>query len=153
MKDGYGGGVNKRSRTSILRWPAPAFLAVAFFAAFTLQAQAPVEEVSSSSSGGSQILELRIGDEIEPVMAEYVDSGIEQAARTHASLILITMDTPGGLSTSMEDIIHHILDSPVPVAVYISPVGARGASAGFFILESADIAAMGPLRREPGPGV
>lgn len=144
MKDGYGGGVNKRSRTSILRWPAPAFLAVAFFAAFTLQAQAPVEEVSSSSSGGSQILELRIGDEIEPVMAEYVDSGIEQAARTHASLILITMDTPGGLSTSMEDIIHHILDSPVPVAVYISPVGARGASAGFFILESADIAAMGP---------
>jgi membrane-bound serine protease (ClpP class) len=54
------------------------------------------------------------------------------------------MDTPGGLSTSMEDIIHHILDSPVPVVVYISPDGSRGASAGFFILESADIAAMAP---------
>ena len=67
------------------------------------------------------MLELRIGDEIEPVMAEYVVGGIEEAARIHASLILITMDTPGGLSTSMEDIIHHILDSPVPVAIFISP--------------------------------
>jgi membrane-bound serine protease (ClpP class) len=87
---------------------------------------------------------LRIGDEVEPVMAEYVDSGIEEAARRHASLVLITMDTPGGLSTSMEDIIHNILVSPVPVAIYISPAGSRGASAGFFILLSADIAAMAP---------
>ena len=77
-------------------------------------------------------------------MAEYIDSGIEEAARRHASLVLITMDTPGGLSTSMEDIIQHILDSPVPVAVYISPAGSRGASAGFFILLSADVAAMAP---------
>jgi len=73
-----------------------------------------------------------------------VDNGIAEAAQHHASLILITMDTPGGLSTSMEDIIRHILDSPVPVAVYISPSGSRGASAGFFILMSADIAAMAP---------
>ena len=77
-------------------------------------------------------------------MAEYVDSGIEEAARRHASLVLITMDTPGGLSTSMEDIIQHILDSPVPVAIYVSPAGSRGASAGFFILLSADVAAMAP---------
>src|SRR5229473_7309525 len=94
--------------------------------------------------GKAQVIELRIGDEIEPVMAEYVDSGIEEAARRHASLVLITMDTPGGLSTSMEEIIHHILESPVPVAILISPVGSRGASAGFFILLSADIAAMAP---------
>ena len=92
----------------------------------------------------SQVVELRIGDEIEPMMAEYVDSGIDEAARRHASLILITMDTPGGLSTSMEDIIQHILDSPVPVVVYVSPAGSRGASAGFFILLSADVAAMAP---------
>ncbi len=77
-------------------------------------------------------------------MADYVDSGIAEAAQRHASLVLITMDTPGGLSTSMEDIIQHILDSPVPVAVYISPAGSRGASAGFFILMSADVAAMAP---------
>jgi membrane-bound serine protease (ClpP class) len=123
---------------------AIAALAVALFGAFTLQAQAPEAKISPAPGGPAQILELRIGDEIEPVMAEYVDGGIEEAARIHASLILITMDTPGGLSTSMEDIIHHILDSPVPVAIFISPVGSRGASAGFFILLSADIAAMGP---------
>src|SRR6266581_611786 len=96
------------------------------------------------ANGKAQVIELRIGDEIEPVMAEYVDSGIEEAARRHASLVLITMDTPGGLSTSMEDIIQHILDSPVPVVVYVSPAGSRGASAGFFILLSADVAAMAP---------
>jgi membrane-bound serine protease (ClpP class) len=123
---------------------AIAALAVALFGEFTLQAQAPEAKISPAPGGPAQILELRIGDEIEPVMAEYVDGGLEEAARIHASLILITMDTPGGLSTSMEDIIHHILDSPVPVAIFISPVGSRGASAGFFILLSADIAAMGP---------
>ena len=96
------------------------------------------------ANGKAQVIELRIGDEIEPVMAEYVDSGIEEAARRHATLVLITMDTPGGLSTSMEDMIQHILDSPVPVVVYISPAGSRGASAGFFILLSADVAAMAP---------
>ena len=121
-----------------------ALLAVALAGAFSVRAQAPGAAISSPAVGPSQILEMRIGDEIEPVMAEYVVSGIEEAARLHASLILISMDTPGGLSTSMEDIIHHILDSPVPVAVFVSPLGSRGASAGFFILESADIAAMAP---------
>ena len=123
---------------------ANAILAAVLFGAFTLRAQAPDTKISSAPAGPAQILELRIGDEIEPVMAEYVDNGIEEAAQRHASLILITMDTPGGLSTSMEDIIHHILDSPVPVAIFISPVGSRGASAGFFILMSADVAAMAP---------
>src|SRR6267378_3371419 len=99
---------------------------------------------ASSADGKAQVIELRVGDEIEPVMAEYVDGGIEEAAKRHASLVLITMDTPGGLSTSMEDIIQHILDSPVPVVVYISPAGSRGASAGFFILMSADVAAIAP---------
>ena len=109
-----------------------------------MRAQGPDTKNSPAPASPAQILELRIGDEIEPVMAEYVDGGIEEAARRHASLILITMDTPGGLSTSMEDIIHHILDSPVPVAIFISPSGSRGASAGFYILLSADIAAMAP---------
>jgi membrane-bound serine protease (ClpP class) len=107
------------------------------------QGQAPAPS-STLSAGTAQIIELRIGDEIEPIMAEYIDHGIDEAARRHASLVLITMDTPGGLSTSMEEIVQHILDSPVPVAIYISPVGARGASAGFFILLSADVAAMAP---------
>jgi len=121
-----------------------ALFAVALFGLSTLRAQAPEIKNFLPPGGSAQIVELRIGDEIEPVMAEYVVSGIEEAARRHASLILITMDTPGGLSTSMEEIIHHILESPVPVAIFISPVGSRGASAGFFILLSADVAAMAP---------
>ena len=99
---------------------------------------------AGTATDSAQVIELRIGDEVEPVMADYIDSGIAEAAQRHASLVLITMDTPGGLSTSMEDIIKKILDSPVPVAIYISPTGSRGASAGFFILLSADVAAMAP---------
>lgn len=98
----------------------------------------------AAQNASAQVVELRLGDDVNPIMAEYIVGGIEEAAARKASLVLITMDTPGGLSTSMEDIIAHILSSPVPVAVYVSPVGARGASAGFFILESADIAAMAP---------
>jgi membrane-bound serine protease (ClpP class) len=142
--DGDGRGWCVPSAEKVMRIFATAFFLGAVFGALAAGAQAPDAKSSTPSFSPSQVLELRIGEEIEPVMAEYIDSGIAEAARIHASLILITMDTPGGLSTSMEDIIHHILDSPVPVAVFISPVGARGASAGFFILESADIAAMAP---------
>ena len=92
----------------------------------------------------SLVVELKLDQEVEPVLANYIDEGLADAARRHAALVLITMDTPGGLSDSMTDMIHHILDSPVPVVVYVSPTGARGASAGFFILLSADVAAMAP---------
>jgi len=90
------------------------------------------------------VLHLKLDREIEPVLATYLDEGLADAAGRHAALILITMDTPGGLSDSMKDMIQHILESPVPVAVFVSPTGARGASAGFFILLSADVAAMAP---------
>jgi len=90
------------------------------------------------------VLELKIEGEVEPILATYIDEGIADATNRHASLVLIKMDTPGGLSDSMKDIIQHILGSQVPVAVYVYPTGARGASAGFFILLSADIAAMAP---------
>jgi membrane-bound serine protease (ClpP class) len=90
------------------------------------------------------VLHLKIDSEIEPILATYLDEGIDEAARRNASLILITMDTPGGLSSSMESIVQHILNSKVPVAVYVSPTGSRAASAGFYILLSADVAAMAP---------
>jgi membrane-bound serine protease (ClpP class) len=93
------------------------------------------------------VLELNLDREVEPVLATYIDEGLAEAARRQAALVLITMDTPGGLSDSMTDMIHHILESPVPVAVFVSPAGARGASAGFFILLSADVAAMAPGTR------
>jgi membrane-bound serine protease (ClpP class) len=112
-----------------------ALLAVAFVPSWTALAQnhsAPV------------VVDLKLDGEVEPVLANYIDEGLADAARQQASLVVITMDTPGGLSDSMTDIIHHILESPVPVAVFVSPAGARGASAGFFILLSADVAAMAP---------
>lgn len=95
-------------------------------------------------STGAFVLELKLEGEVGPILATYIDEGLADAAKRHAALVLITMDTPGGLSDSMKDMIQHILASPVPVAVYVSPTGARGASAGFYILLSADIAAMAP---------
>ena len=95
-------------------------------------------------SANPVVLRLNLDREVEPVLAAYIDEGLADAANRHAALVLITMDTPGGLGESMKDMIQHILSSPVPVAVYVSPTGARGASAGFFILLSADIAAMAP---------
>jgi membrane-bound serine protease (ClpP class) len=95
-------------------------------------------------SNNPVVLRLNLDREVEPVLATYIEEGIADAANRHAALVLITMDTPGGLGESMKDIIRHILTSTVPVAVYVSPTGARGASAGFFILLSADIAAMAP---------
>jgi membrane-bound serine protease (ClpP class) len=93
------------------------------------------------------VMDLSLDGEVEPVLATYIDEGLAEATRRNAALVLITMDTPGGLSDSMKDIIQRILASPVPVAVYVGPTGARGASAGFFILLSADVAAMAPGTR------
>jgi membrane-bound serine protease (ClpP class) len=92
----------------------------------------------------SEVVELRIDGDIEPVLAEYIVGGIEAAGRSQASLILITMNTPGGLDSSMRSIIQSIINSPVPVAIYVGPSGSRAASAGFFILLSGDVAAMAP---------
>jgi membrane-bound serine protease (ClpP class) len=104
----------------------------------------PVTAIAEQHSSSPLVLELSLDGEVEPILATYVDEGLADAASRQAALVLITMDTPGGLSDSMKDMIQHILVSPVPVAVYVSPTGARGASAGFYILLSADIAAMAP---------
>ena len=99
---------------------------------------------AADSHSAATIVVLKIDGEIEPVLAEYIGKEIDRAARDRASLILITINTPGGLDTSMRSIIQAILRSPVPVAAYVSPTGSRAASAGFYILLSADIAAMSP---------
>jgi membrane-bound serine protease (ClpP class) len=109
-------------------------------AIFLLMPSATADERSSSPL----VLELRLDGVVDPILATYIDEGLADAANRHAALVLITMDTPGGLSSSMQDMIQHILASSVPVAVYVSPTGGRGASAGFYILLSADIAAMAP---------
>ena len=115
---------------------------------FTLAASAVPADVpatsSDTSSATSRVVELRIDGEIEPVLAEYVVDGINRANADHASAILITINTPGGLDSSMRAIIQSILTSNAPVIAYVHPTGSRAASAGFFILMSADVAAMSP---------
>jgi membrane-bound serine protease (ClpP class) len=92
----------------------------------------------------AKVVRLQIDGEIEPILADYIVHGIDSATEQHAQLVLITIDTPGGLDTAMRTIIQKILTSPVPVVAYVSPTGSRAASAGFFILLSADVAAMSP---------
>jgi membrane-bound serine protease (ClpP class) len=99
---------------------------------------------AAEAPANASVVELRIDGEIEPVMAEYVIAGIDRAAESHAQLVLITINTPGGLDSSMRSMIQKILASPVPVVTYVAPSGSRAASAGFFILLSADVAAMAP---------
>jgi membrane-bound serine protease (ClpP class) len=112
-------------------------------AALSLSLIPPAGSTPAPTSSSS-VVELRIDGEIEPMLAEYIVRGINDANADHASLILITMNTPGGLDTSMREIIQAILASKVPVCAYVAPTGSRAASAGFFILLSADIAAMAP---------
>lgn len=92
----------------------------------------------------ARVIELRIDDVILPLTAEFVRDAFAEAKMQNAALVLITMNTPGGLDSSMREIITQILASPVPVAVYVTPAGSRAASAGFYILLAADVAAMSP---------
>ena len=85
---------------------------------------------------------LTVKGTINPVLVDYIGRGIAQAEETKASVVIIRMDTPGGLDTAMRDIIQEIVNAKVPVIVYISPSGARAASAGVYITMSAHIAAM-----------
>ncbi|MGA8878857.1 MAG: nodulation protein NfeD [Candidatus Korobacteraceae bacterium] len=100
--------------------------------------------LASSAAFASSVVKIRVDDTIQPISAEYIDRAIEQARQTNADAVLIELHTPGGLVDSTREIIEKILNSPVPVIVYVAPTGANAASAGFFILESADIAAMAP---------
>jgi membrane-bound serine protease (ClpP class) len=87
---------------------------------------------------------LTLARGIDPISARYVQRGLDRARRDGAGLVVIELDTPGGLGSSMDQIVAGILASPVPVAVYVSPQGARAASAGVFIAMAAQITAMAP---------
>jgi membrane-bound serine protease (ClpP class) len=90
------------------------------------------------------VVRIKLDGVIHPIAQEYVERAIDRAQADQASAILIELRTPGGLMDSTRGIIEKILTSKVPVIVYVGPSGARAASAGFFILESADVAAMAP---------
>src|SRR5262249_17796966 len=102
-------------------------VAILWAAASLLAIPASADEHPAAAT----ILDLHLTGEVNPILATYIDEGLTDAANRHASLVVITMDTPGGLSDSMKDIIQHILNAPMPVVVYVAPTSSRGASAGF----------------------
>ncbi len=92
----------------------------------------------------ADVLKITINDAIQPVTAEFIGRALDLAAANHDQAVLIEINTPGGLVDSTRDIIDKIVASPVPVIVYVTPAGSRAGSAGIFILEAADVAAMTP---------
>ncbi|MFC2067840.1 nodulation protein NfeD [Chloroflexota bacterium] len=95
-------------------------------------------------AANSDIVLLRVKGVINPVLADYIERGIDYAEDSNATACIIQLDTPGGLDTAMRDIVQYIVNARVPVVVYVSPSGARAASAGVFITISAHVAAMAP---------
>src|SRR3984893_152815 len=92
----------------------------------------------------ADVLKLVINDTIQAATEERIERALDQAAAEKDDAVLIEINTPGGVMDAMREIMGKIIASPVPVIIYVTPSGSRAASAGFFILESADVAAMAP---------
>lgn len=97
-----------------------------------------------AGSAGKQVLLLELDGAIGPATSAYVTENLEQAQQADTELVIIKINTPGGLDSSMRDIIQAILSSDIPVATYVAPAGSRAASAGTYILYASHVAAMAP---------
>jgi membrane-bound serine protease (ClpP class) len=114
------------------------FLLLIFLTAFLLTKPVYADDQSQA------VLLLDIEGVINPFTARYLERGLMQAQSSNVDLVIMTLNTPGGLEASMREMVQTIMESPIPVVVYVTPSGARATSAGLFILMAADIAAMAP---------
>ena len=130
-------GQKQRNRKRLRKIAAFLLLAAGMGAGMRLAAQAPLKQ--------SPLVErVVIDDTVQPVSAARLERAIQRANGDGAVLLVVELNTPGGLLDSTREMVGAMLRSRVPVAVYIAPEGARGGSAGFFLLEAADVAAMAP---------
>jgi membrane-bound serine protease (ClpP class) len=111
-----------------------------FFAAVSVV----VAVLLAAPAWAADVVRMRVDDTIQPASRQYIERVLEEAAARDAGLVVMELDTPGGLLDTTRDITSAIIASPVPVVVYVAPSGARAASAGFFILVAADVAVMAP---------
>jgi membrane-bound serine protease (ClpP class) len=114
-----------------MRWRSTALIALALF---TAAGQTPTP----------QVIAVPVDGMVHPITVEIISHAIEQAKAEHAAVLLIRLDTPGGLLDATRQIVQQLSASPIPVVTYVTPSGARAASAGFFILQAGDVAAMSP---------
>ena len=99
---------------------------------------------ATAAARAQKVVAVDIDAIVHPITVEIVGRAIEQARQENAAIVLVGINTPGGLADAMREIMQELVASPVPVVTYVTPSGGRAASAGFFILEAADVAAMAP---------
>src|SRR5438105_5003747 len=99
---------------------------------------------AQATAAAPHVEQADLNGDINTIMAAYMQASVSRAEADHADALLVVVNTPGGISTSMDDIVTSLVNSSVPVVVYVYPSGARAASAGLFVAEAADVLAMAP---------
>ena len=119
-------------------------LAASFCVALATWPCWPAEPRAAQEDGGPLVRSVELDMTINPASAGWVEQALDDAENDGAEIVVFRLDTPGGLDDSTRDIVKDILAAPMPVVVYVSPNGARAGSAGAYITEAADVAAMAP---------